>query len=313
MAKLRISLSSLRRLVRGMLPMLEAEGDDPKRKLPGSGRRLSGGGGETPLITKGYKGKDVQAPYKMPTHGMEREIPPEVFQQILQTPEKQRTPAMKRAADAFRDLPAHHGSIHQRGGMLVYVPDEPHMKTMFYIGVPPKLNMDGSVKEPAKPMAWRLADEMTQDQRRKLGYLDPRDRGKVARPEELRDKPMPGPTLPQAKPKGRSMWDPTGGLDIGGWSEMGGGIPGATQEIPGRGGGIPSHAAKQAAERGAEASATSLNPRELSLGQLRQALQAATNRWKDSHAASDKRMMQDIQGALHDRLRGVPPQRGPKK
>lgn len=250
----------------------------------GSGRTLKASSG--PLVNKDYTGKSLQAPYLTPPTQ-------------ARTVSKEELAAFSPKAAAL--LPDWDGALQIKNGYLILIPTSSVQRTMVWAGVPAKGD------RPELPKAWRTIDELNKEQRDKLGWIDSRDKGSYPKKE---------PTKFGDENWGRKEPDvrfKSGRGEIADIEVMGH-VPGATSEHPGHGGGIPTSAAKAAADRAFAAKHAKLPDWEtLNIQELQTWKDVVSRKLKTSHDPADQRILAQIEDAIGDRMRGTPPKPKPRR
>lgn len=337
MPKLRMTFGALRRMVGGMVGLLEAEGDadDPRspeararraEKLKVHRAKMAKNDEEWELgIAAGKTPAEMKAQGLQPPVAKEKPLPtpgtrhigdprsgtgrprststktPPSYEPVL-PPHEGKSPGWLSVYEpaAYRALkqagsPA--GRIYTIGQYIMFKPKDPTAKAMFWAGVPEKKSIKGgAVSTPeggeAKPHAWRTYEELSMDQRRGIGWIDPRDRGDVSSP-------------PEAEEKGLDVRIRDGGAraDI----DVMGSIPGAEPLTPGKGGSTPSAEAMAAMKRGMAAKSAKLPDWEsLSIQDLNGWLEVATKKYKSSRDPTDMRVVQAVKKEIDARAEGKP-------
>lgn len=249
MAKLRMTVGSLRRMVCEMTQLLEAE-DDPKHRAPE--RRLRRSPPSRVVPPEPTKWKSAGAKPNDPSSPLASGSGKVKSTAVKQNPGYD--PLLPKAGgrspgwlaiydpDAFNALKrmgTPEGKIFTDGPYVMFKPADPTQKSMFWAGVPEKLTRTGQKsskdEDREKPHAWRTYEELSLDQKRSLPWVDPRDRAGTSTKKELE----PEPGLDVRVRHGGFRAEP----DVMGF------VPGADQVMPGKGGSTPSPEASLAASR----------------------------------------------------------------
>lgn len=310
MTKLRMTVRALRKMVTEMVDLFEAPPRRPIIKTAGTKPLSDPTSGSGRVHSTAVKGSPSYDPLTSPPEG--------------------KSPGWlsvyePNAYRALKDLGSPPGRIFVDKAYIMFRPEDPGAKAIFWAGVPEKKRLEGGAivtpKEgKAKPHAWRTYEELTTNQRDRLGWVDPRDRGKV----KGEDEPPPEKGL-DVRVKGVSqyapqevVWNEKGELEalprgIAPEPQMMGSVPGASFE-PGRGGGMPSATATQAAARAAAAKGFKLPDWEtLSLPKLQQWRDVIMRKSRSSGEAADRRTLQVIDKTIEDRESGKPPKAPPPR
>lgn len=148
----------------------------------------------------------------------------------------------ERAYDALMALPdedVEGGKAYTQGGFLLFRPRDPTAQTKIWAAKQKRVkSKDPRTKKEVvrmvnEPHAWRTYADLGIQQKRDVGWLEPRDRE--------------GSTPVKATGRERdpieytTLWDPEASIM--------GNVPGATAHVPGKGGGIPSPAARAAVDQ----------------------------------------------------------------
>jgi hypothetical protein len=215
------------------------------------------------------------------------------------------------AYEGLKQMGKPSGKVFQTGPYLMFRPDDPSQRVMFWAGVPEKLKptsdrpekvQDGDERVPA----WRTYDELSLDQKRLMGWLDQRDRGQAKKPKEEPEEPGMGVRVRGFERPPVMAFDDDGNL-VPAEPEVTGHMPGATPYVPGFGGGLPSQSARDMLAQADAAAEMDLNPQQMSLASLQRARDVVAKKYKLERMPDVKRLLHDIDDAISDREAGVPP------
>lgn len=208
----------------------------------------------------------------------------------------------ERAYEALMKLPEEYvekGRAFSQGGFLMFRPGDPKEQTKIWAAKRVRKKIDDPDNPGKKkviffnePHAWRTYSDLNIDQKRDIGWLEPRDRE--------------GPTPVKATGKERepveytTLWDPEANIM--------GSVPGATSYVPGRGGGIPSQAAVQASRQARRAEKQGpVDISTLPMGELQSMLRSAISTAKGSGSSEAKRRVATLRDEIRKRLSSTGP------
>ena len=296
MAKLRMTVGSLRKMVDGLAHLIEAEDDDPETTEP---EKKKGTLREPPPPGTRYVSDPKSGTGKVRSSAVKNKPG---YDPLLPREDTGKSPGWLAIYDpiaykALKQMGSPDGRIYTSGPYVMFRPKDPSQKAMFWAGVPEKKKLQGTaVVRPehgeAKPHAWRTYEELGIDQKRGLGWVEPRDRGQV--PDTGKE--------PEEQGLGVRF---KGGAGARVEPDVMGFVPGAEPIVPGKGGSIPSPEAMSAMQRGMAAKHARLPDWEtLSIQDLNGWLETATKKYKTSRDPGDLRVLQAIRSEMGARAEG---------